>query len=1056
MSSITAQQAKLDLELVPKEKRLEIGKCNRRLNLGKIQREPTFQVVLDALALPPCYSAFLITVDVPEVYMHQFWDSVYKHDTFYRFKMDKRKRFKLILEIFRDIFKICPRVHGQDFDALPTDEEIMYFLRELVHTWEINSLNEVVVDQMHQHLRTFVALINKSLSGKTTGLDKLRLSIAQILLATQIYGAILLESLTSPEMKETKAYKTYLGFATGATPPKITRKFKKASPSKKDVNLSVVPMDKEPKSVKKKSSSKRKEKVDVARGKGIELLSEVALTEETQYKEVRQKNEGTGAKPGFPNVAEEESTERSDSEHETNENESGFESDQEENEEEIEDDEQEEDDEFVKTPSNDTDDEDKIKIKDKAEGDEDEEMDYTTSQLYDDVDIRLNEPVDTVKGYSPYRCRNYFSNGYHEVPSKQTPTLLTVPVSVITESSPIYFTVIPQSIPSFTPPPPQSTTTLPPTTEATNPLSTFLDFASVFQFNNRVSTLEKDVSELKKDDPLKTQVAALVDEYLDTRLGATKILPKKVSNFAPPEIQRIVTKSLEHAILDKESSQPHSSYEAAATLIEFKLKKILIDKMDKTLFSTYGKVYSLKRSRKDKDKDEDPSAGSDRGLKKRKTSKDAEPTKGPKAKESQSGSSKGDKSQSQSSRKSVQSEEPRFEVADSDMPQDQEENPSNYDEEPKGKTPQQGPTQSWLMTLASSANNPSKTFDELMSTPIDFSAYIMNDLKISNLTQETLLGPVFKLHKGTRSNYAELEYDFEECYKSRSEKLDWENPEGGDNPFDLTKPLPLVMSRNRQKVPADYFFNNDLKYLQGGVSTMTYTTSITKTKAAQYDLPCIEDMALIIWSPVKVAYDKYALWGISHWRQQRKTFYAYARGLESRHDVYSTKCILAVTQVEVMRKHRYGYLKEIVVRRADNDLYKFKEGDFPRLCINDIEDMLLLAVQDRLTNLSGDDVSDFAIALRMFTRSLPETTKSGIRKKDPYTPYQDPQGFIYVDNKGKNRLMRSDELYKFSDRTLTGLRTSLDDITKSIHVEPQMEYPAHREEGGEYKGKEKS
>ncbi|GKC95062.1 retrovirus-related pol polyprotein from transposon TNT 1-94 [Tanacetum coccineum] len=42
MSSITAQQAKLDLELVPKEKRLDIRKCNERLNPGKIQREPTF------------------------------------------------------------------------------------------------------------------------------------------------------------------------------------------------------------------------------------------------------------------------------------------------------------------------------------------------------------------------------------------------------------------------------------------------------------------------------------------------------------------------------------------------------------------------------------------------------------------------------------------------------------------------------------------------------------------------------------------------------------------------------------------------------------------------------------------------------------------------------------------------------------------------------------------------------------------------------------------------------------------------------------------------------
>ncbi|GJV24090.1 hypothetical protein Tco_1376785 [Tanacetum coccineum] len=171
------------------------------------------------------------------------------------------------------------------------------------------------------------------------------------------------------------------------------------------------------------------------------------------------------------------------------------------------------------------------------------------------------------------------------------------------------------------------------------------------------------------------------------------------------------------------------------------------------------------------------------------------------------------------------------------------------------------------------------------------------------------------------------------------------------------------MNGNRQIVPVDYFFNNDLKYLQGGTSTMTYTTSTTKTKAAQYDPLGIEDMVPNIWSPVKVAYDKHTLWGISYWRKQRKTFYAYARGLESSHDVYSTKHILAVTRVEVMQKHGYGYLREIEVRRTDNELYTFKEGDFPRLRINDIEDMLLLVDQNRLTNPSGNDGFDFAIAL---------------------------------------------------------------------------------------------
>ncbi|GKC23638.1 hypothetical protein Tco_1025788 [Tanacetum coccineum] len=294
---------------------------------------------------------------------------------------------------------------------------------------------------------------------------------------------------------------------------------------------------------------------------------------------------------------------------------------------------------------------------------------------------------------------------HHEVPSNQTSTLLTVPVSVITESSPIFTTVIPQSLPYFTPPPQQSTPTPPPTTEATNPLSTLPNFEFVFQFNNRVTTLEKEVAELKRNDPLNTQATALRSPE-----SLPQILQRKVFYFAPPVIKSIITESLEHAVLAKESSQPNLTYEAVASLTEFKLKKILIDKMDesqsyltaaehrecydgliksydldKSLFTTYDKVYSLKRSRKDKDKDEGPSARSDRGFNKRKTSTDAELTKGPKTKESTSGSSKGTKSQSKSSRNYVQSEEPEIEVADSDMPQDQEENLGNDDEEPKRK-----------------------------------------------------------------------------------------------------------------------------------------------------------------------------------------------------------------------------------------------------------------------------------------------------------------------------------------------------------------------------------
>ncbi|GJS46653.1 hypothetical protein Tco_0596774 [Tanacetum coccineum] len=243
---------------------------------------------------------------------------------------------------------------------------------------------------------------------------------------------------------------------------------------------------------------------------------------------------------------------------------------------------------------------------------------------------------------------------------------------------------------------------------------------------------------------------------------------------------------------------------------------------------------------------------------------------------------------------------------------------------------------------------------------------------------------------------------------------DWnvgKTSQGGDYPFDLSKSLPFITCGKRQRVPFEFFINNDLKYLQGGISTMTYTTSTTKTKAAQYDLLGIEDMVTNMWSPIKVAYDKYALWGISHWREKCKSFYDFVRGMQSRGDVYSTKRILAVTQVLVMRKYRYGYLEEIVMRRANNN---------------------------RLSNLSGDDVADFAIALRIYQKKInvtkPDTTRSDLIKRHPYTPYKDPQGFIYVDDNGRNRLMRSDKLYKFNDGTLTRLLSSLEDISKNIDM----------------------
>ncbi|GJX22815.1 hypothetical protein Tco_0227260 [Tanacetum coccineum] len=166
-------------------------------------------------------------------------------------------------------------------------------------------------------------------------------------------------------------------------------------------------------------------------------------------------------------------------------------------------------------------------------------------------------------------------------------------------------------------------------------------------------------------------------------------------------------------------------------------------KIDKDIFESYGKAYSLKRDREDKDKDEDPPAGSDQGLKKRKTSKD-----------------------------SVQAKESVFKTTDTEMPQNQGGDLGNTDDQPNVeaasksdwfKKPERPltldpdwnakksidfrPSQTWISKIAK-AKKSRLTFDELISNPIDFSAYVMNNLKIEILTQEHLVGPSFNLLKG--------------------------------------------------------------------------------------------------------------------------------------------------------------------------------------------------------------------------------------------------------------------------------------------------------------------
>ncbi|GJY07917.1 hypothetical protein Tco_0374971 [Tanacetum coccineum] len=151
--------------------------------------------------------------------------------------------------------------------------------------------------------------------------------------------------------------------------------------------------------------------------------------------------------------------------------------------------------------------------------------------------------------------------------------------------------------------------------------------------------------------------------------------------------------------------------------------------------------------------------------------------------------------------------------------------------------------------------------------------------------------------------------------------------------------------------------------------------------------------------------------------------------METSKDVYSKHRIIAVTSLKIMEFFGYKHLEEITIRRQDDKLYKFREGDFKRLHREDIEDMLLL--------LSGkaDESAEFKSYQKKINLTKPDTYRSDISKKTPYTAYRDIQGIIYQDDMNRYHLMCTNELYKFSDGTLNHVRTSLNDIATGIQIE---------------------
>ncbi|GJY15285.1 hypothetical protein Tco_0385707 [Tanacetum coccineum] len=383
----------------------------------------------------------------------------------------------------------------------------------------------------------------------------------------------------------------------------------------------------------------------------------------------------------------------------------------------------------------------------------------------------------------------------------ESTSLVDVPVSMNVEMPPSSVTPLPPPPIPFIQPQqqtPNSTPTIAPSTSLQN-LPTFA-VSSIpgivdTYLANKMNEAVKTVVQLQSDK-LKSEAQAdnedfinKIDENMKKIIKEqVKVQVKEQVSKILPKIKKFVNDQLEAEVLTRSSNLANTSHAVAANLSELE-------------------------SRDDEDKDEKPSAGSNQGSKRRRARKEPESTSAPKEKTSKSSGKTKEGSKSHHTSIGFTEDQPVDETT---------QHPDWFQKPTKPPTPDRdwnktlpakhGLVQPWISTLARN-EDPRELFNELMDTPLDFSAFVMNRLKVDTLTPELLVGPTYELMK------------------------------------------------------------------------------------------------------------------------------------ESARDVYSKHKILAVTKLKIVEWHNYKHLDWITVCRNNEKLYTFKEGDYNRLRLQDIEDMQLFLVQ---------------------------------------------------------------------------------------------------------------
>ncbi|GJR04463.1 hypothetical protein Tco_0527447 [Tanacetum coccineum] len=227
------------------------------------------------------------------------------------------------------------------------------------------------------------------------------------------------------------------------------------------------------------------------------------------------------------------------------------------------------------------------------------------------------------------------------------------------------------------------------------------------------------------------------------------------------------------------------------------------------------------------------------------------------------------------------------------------------------------------------------------------------------------------------------------------------------------KPTPVVQSCQRDpKAPALSLVNQDLLYLKKGNSEPEkIMMSLHKLPAIIFPDDDIEERT-------------------SRWKQKEPG--------KPKEIVYSNSKIVQIIKTYWELGHEHKFITEIITRRANGSIVSITESDYKNLKKNDIEDMYLLIINDKVDDYAETGLfwswSVFIRITMIWERVHDFQLVFSIVSERVY-------GIIYKNNKKEKRMMRHQEIHKFCDATLKRVLEGLKSYNNNVkhgYVTPSL------------------